>query len=370
MLNQDWFKEELIALGHTVRSVGADGHFDIKLPIPLLKFSEVVSLCGFTPDCVLIYDNSIPLFITHLDEASVPILYYAVDVQHHIQRQQFYPLCFDHIFVAQKDYLPQFVTGAAPVTWLPLWAPRYVEPSDEKIFDVLFVGTMNPALNPERVRFFDALKSLTPLTVTMGNYWELFPKAKIVINQTVKGDLNFRIFEALMCGSILLTEQTGNGLSELFEDGRALVTYERGNVHDAAQKIKALLDDTYKAASIAHYGRSLVLAHHTETARAATVNAQIQKTQKTLHNYFALAGTYTDFAKYLVNEQRTGATQATDEALRLIEKAMHLQHMLSYEVAADTLETLRFAASIGSSTACNALLAKLVAAYPAFFASS
>ena len=370
MLNQDWFKEELIALGHTVCSVGADGHFDIKLPIPLLKFSEVTSLCGFTPDCVLIYDNSIPLFITHLDEASVPILYYAVDVQHHIQRQQFYPLCFDHIFVAQKDYVPQFVSGAAPVTWLPLWAPRYVEPSAEKIFDVLFVGTMNPALNPERVRFFDALKAHVSLTIMMGNYWELFPKAKIVINQTVKGDLNFRIFEALMCGSTLLTEQTGNGLHELFEDNRALVTYQRGNIDDAVAKIQMLLQDHTKATTIAEYGRSLVLTNHTAASRAATVHNFIEKTQKITPNYFALAGTYTDFAKYLVNEQRTGAAQATNEALRLIEKAMLLQHALTYELAADILETLRFAANLGSSTSCNALLEKLMAAYPTLFAAS
>jgi hypothetical protein len=183
-------------------------------------------------------------------------------------RHSFLASAFDHVLTAQKDYIPQLQTSLSPVSWMPLWAPQYVEKSADKKFGAAFVGTLNPALNPNRVAFFDALGKLIPMHITTGYYPEIFPHAEIVVNQTVKGDLNFRVFEAMMCGALLLTEKTENGLLELFQDGHHLVTYTARDAHDAAEKVRAIMESKPRMRAIAEAGRDEVLAKHTMQHRA------------------------------------------------------------------------------------------------------
>ena len=104
--------------------------------------------------------------------------------------------------------------------------------------------------------------------ITTGYYPEVFPHAEIVVNQTVKGDLNFRVFEAMMCGALLLTEKTENGLLEVFQDGHHLVTYTARDAHDAAEKVRALMENKPRMRAIAEAGRDEVLAKHTMHHRA------------------------------------------------------------------------------------------------------
>jgi hypothetical protein len=151
---------------------------------------------------------------------------------------------------------------------MPLWAPEYVETSTDKRFGATFVGTLNPDLNADRVKFFSALGQIIPMHITSGYYPHIFPHAEIVVNQTVKGDLNFRVFEAMMCGALLLTEKTENGLFELFRDGEHLVTYTPRDPHDAAEKVRRLMSDVPRMRAIADAGRAEILAKHTMLHRA------------------------------------------------------------------------------------------------------
>jgi hypothetical protein len=179
---------------------------------------------------------------------------------------------FDHVLVAQKDYVNVFDGCGTPATWLPLWAPRYVEASDEKKWPVSFVGNLNAKLNPRRVKFFEELKPRIPIHITQGNYWEFFPFSEIVVNQTVKGDLNFRVFEAMMCGALLLTERTPNGLFEIFREGEHLVTYSPDSVDEATEKVSFLLQHPERMREIARAGRNEILAKHLPKHRAQTVH--------------------------------------------------------------------------------------------------
>ena len=146
-----------------------------------------------------------------------------------------------------------------------------MEAETETRWPVTFVGNLNPKLNPRRVRFFDMLKERIPIHIAHGNYWEIFPFADIVVNQTVKGDLNFRVFEAMMCGSLLLTEKTPNGLLDIFTEGEHLITYTPDDVDEAAAKVSALLGNPSKMRDMARRGRDEILARHTAMHRAQTV---------------------------------------------------------------------------------------------------
>ncbi len=282
VFNQDWFVEELRELGHEVVMCGTEAHMENRIPFMTNTLSAVLTQIGnFSPDAILWHDNSLPTFLlAGLESTHIPIVFFSVDTFHHESMHAFMAPIFDHVLVAQKDYVKVFDDSGTPATWLPLWAPRYVDASDEKQWAATFVGNLNPRLNPRRVAFFEALKEIIPIHIAQGNYWEFFPFADIVVNQTVKGDLNFRTFEAMMSGALLLTERTPNGLLEIFREGEHLVTYSPDNVREAAEKVTYLLQNPEQMRAVARAGREEILRNHTAKSRAKTVHEILSAVKK------------------------------------------------------------------------------------------
>lgn len=282
LLNQEWWAPELRELGHEVVTCGLSTHLEVQ---PATTFPHIDNVIkglpnGFVPDVILWLDNSAPVLLQGFETCSIPFVFYSVDAQHHYGLHSHLASCFDHILLAQKDYAPVFAKSGTPLTWLPLWASNYVEASDEKKYGAAFVGTLNKLLNPRRVEFFDRLATLVPIHLHSGGYCHIFPHSEIVVNQTVKADLNFRVFEAMMCGATLLTERTENGLLDLFRDGEHLVTYTAHNAEDAAEKIRWLLDNPNTMRAIARAGREEILQKHLPKHRAAVIHELVQNIRK------------------------------------------------------------------------------------------
>ncbi len=329
ILNQDWFAAEMRSMGHEVVTLGLATHLEVQLGRPVLQLNSVLKLLpeGFSPDVILWLDNSAPLLITGLHESSIPIAFYSVDTHHHVDLHSYLAHMMDHVFIAQKDYLHNFTATGTPVSWLPLWASRFVEASEEKKYGATFVGTRNPKLNPDRCRFFDALAQKVDIHLDMGEYWKIFPHAEIVVNQTVKRDLNFRVFEAMMCGSLLLTEASGNGLSEIFKDGEHLVLYEKDNVDSCAEKIITLLSDIQNTRRIAAAGRSEILKKHLPQHRAEEVLHVLQNIKKrppSANRYFAEMINFGAVSTMIEHTDNLAGTQAITSALTAAERALEL----------------------------------------------
>jgi hypothetical protein len=271
LINQNWFASELRNLGHEVLSCGTSQHLDHRVQAPNIHIESLLKSLpnGFRPDRIVWHDNSAPVTILGLEDCAIPSVMYSVDTHHHHSLHSYVANSFDHILVAQKDFIPNFQIRSVPSTWFPLWASEHMEPSKEKKHGAVFVGTLNRELNPARVEFFEQLQKLVPITVMQGHFPSIFPHAEIVVNQTVKGDLNFRVFEAMMSGALLLTERSTNGLLELFEDGVHLVTYTPRDPHDAAAKISSLLADPERMHRIATTGRGEIFRKHLPMHRAA-----------------------------------------------------------------------------------------------------
>ncbi len=273
IFNQDWFAAELRSLGHEVITCGFEHHLEFQIPRYMNNIADVLAnIGGPRPDALIWHDNSMPvLLMSGFDTCEIPTIFYSVDTHHHHNIHSFIAPLFDYVLVAQKDYLPVFRESDTPSSWFPLWAPRFVEAQSEKRFPATFVGNLNPQLNPRRVAFFEALQNKIPIHIAHGDYWEIFPYADIVVNQTVKGDLNFRIFEAMMCGPLLLTERTPNGLFDLFDEGTHLVTYTPDDVEEAASKVHHLRSNPNLMQEIARAGRDMVLNNHMAIHRAKTI---------------------------------------------------------------------------------------------------
>lgn len=279
LFNQSWLAAELRELGHEVLTCGHNPTLQVQTPKRVIPIQEVLKILGgFSPDLLLFLDDSMPaLLVSGLDTCDIPSILFSVDTHHHHEvHAQIAPL-FDHVLVAQQDYLHCFNRYGIPVTWFPLWAPRFIEPQAEKQVAAAFVGTLDAKLNPRRVNFFNALSQRIPIRVTSGDYAEVFPVADVVVNQTVKGDLNFRIFEAMMCGALTITERTRNGLFDLFRDGEHLVTYEPDNVEEVVERFQWIRSRPQRLREIAHAGREEILARHTPMHRAIALE-QIART--------------------------------------------------------------------------------------------
>lgn len=341
VFNQDWFRTEFEAAGHRVVTCGSRNHLDVVLPHPMLSLEYVLGQCpeDFAPDRIVIFDESAPLLVVGIEESGIPAVFFSVDVQHHYKVHRQLARNFSRTLVAQKDYLHLFSEVDAQAEWFPLWSSRTYEPSDKKDRDVVFVGTMDAALNPDRVRFFEELKTLAPVTCMQGAFWEIFPHSHIVMNQTVKGDLNFRVFEAMMSGSLLLTEETPNGLLDLFIPDEHFVTYRKNDARDAANKIHDLLSNTDRCRKIGLAGRNEILSRHTLTHRAASMLDILETLQPPDQaiNYYAMLPNYTWLYRSVKPLDSAVALRTISYCISLLKKAMATLGALSEETGMEAV---------------------------------
>ncbi len=271
VINQEWFAPSWRAMGHSVITCGYSGSRDVLLPRYFLSLQEIYQLLphNFTPDLIAILDDGTPISFADIHSAPVPVIFYSVDT-HHLGFLHFgFSDLFDHVYVAQKDYMGGF--RASHSSWLPLWCSKPSSPHPEKKFEAIFVGTMDRGLNPHRVQLLEQVQRMAPLDILQGPFERFFPFAKIILNQSVKGDLNFRVFEAMCSGALLITDRVKNGLLELFNDHEHLVTYEWNNPTDAAHQICSLLKQDSNLRKIAETGRQKVLEEHLEMHRAKCI---------------------------------------------------------------------------------------------------
>jgi hypothetical protein len=213
-----------------------------------------------------------------IEELPIPRLYWAIDVHLNFYWQRHYGRLFDCVLSAQRDYVPLFVADGVPARWLP-WGidpTLFCDQRQRRVVDLAFVGMVD-ANRPKRAAIVAELRRRFGL-VTFGEdaarrlpereMARVFGSAKIVLNESVFGDVNFRTFEALACGALLLTERTGNGLVDLFTPGVHLATY---GPDDLVAQVEHYLATPHERDRIAAAGHELVMTRHTMAARMAMV---------------------------------------------------------------------------------------------------
>lgn len=187
---------------------------------------------------------------------------------------------FDRLFLTQKDAVPGYQRLHPSVYWVPLAADAQLhqERPAERDLDIVFVGNLHPARHLDRVRLLDRLAARFTV-ITRDDLWgedmaRLFSRAKIVFNRSVGGDLNMRVFEAMAAGAMLLTDEIGAGLSDLFQDKKHLVTYRE---HDLVELAAHYLASPGERQEIARRGQAEVMAYHTYDDRAMRLTLPFTK---------------------------------------------------------------------------------------------
>lgn len=234
------------------------------------SISEIIATLpkGFSPDRIVYFDESSAIFrVRGWEDISIPSLFYSVDAHVHAAWHGPMSGVFHSVLIAQPDYSAAYASYAASVSWLPLWAPEFPKGAQNRDIPVCFRGSLDSIQRAERVRFLDAVGKEIPLDAKSGPWQEAFPRAKIVLNESIGDDVNFRVFEAMGSGALLVTPRTGNGLTKLFKDGEHLVVYERGDVTGVVAKIRHLLNHEEDLIRIAGKGSALVREAHSASAR-------------------------------------------------------------------------------------------------------
>ncbi len=264
-------------------------------------YEDLVNLAGFEPDVVVVADKSRPPFVLGIENFPCFTVCYAVDTHIH-SWYPYYAQAFDACLVSLKDHIPLFyhkMLSEKHIYWSPAFArdtdmpsPEFfsyiqnvqTEPEDMQkacapinyTWDCLFVGTVNAATTPTRKIFLEELQTHLPLYSTRGNYTDLFPQGRVIINHCEHGDLNFRVFEALACGSALVTPKVGHGFLDIFTHGKELLYYHKDNIHDAVEKIVFLQNNEEQRLEMVRNGFCLVDNAHRAKHRALAFAQTLQ----------------------------------------------------------------------------------------------
>ncbi len=142
-----------------------------------------------------------------------------------------------------------------------------VLPGVERDLDILFVGSINPLVWPEREKWLERIALLSDrhrVRIENGvfgeEYVRLLNRAKIVFNCSVDGATNARVYEAAACGALLFNEAGNVENAEILEDGVHHVTYSLENYRE---RLAYYLNHEAERASIAEAGRKRIIGEHT-----------------------------------------------------------------------------------------------------------
>lgn len=266
-IGSPFFSRALSNQGFEVRSVDFQ-------EMVVYGWDDIVRLAGFEPDVLVVADKSRPPFVVGVESFPCTTVFYCVDSHIH-SWYPYYAQAFDVCLMSLRDHIPQML-GRRLTQEQVWWTPAFAKDEDQPrpfapLWDVLFVGTVDPARTPRRHAFLDALRERVPgLAVRTGDYRALYPQGRVLLNYCEHGDLNFRVFEALGCGGCLVTPRVGHGLLDLFPEGESIATYPPDDLEALVDLLEGLLHAPDRCAAMRKAGLASIDAGHRAMHRAAS----------------------------------------------------------------------------------------------------
>ncbi|QDT40357.1 SPBc2 prophage-derived glycosyltransferase SunS [Gimesia alba] len=189
---------------------------------------------------------------------------------------------YDFVFAAQQDGARKLQNkGISSALWLPLACdPEIHRPYQvEKQYDFSFVGNL---IGQERCDLLNTLVQKYPDHFIGQKYFEemarIYSASRVVFNHSVKNDINMRVFEALGCGSLLLTNDLAeNGQAELFSEGQHFATYTCPE--EMLDKVDYYLKHESEREKLARQGHELAFSQHTYQHRMQALLTSIEDRQ-------------------------------------------------------------------------------------------
>ncbi len=181
---------------------------------------------------------------------------------------------YDRVYTFDKSAIEEYKNyGIKDVRWLPLCMSPAVHKKMyiPKVHDVSFVGN----IYPNRERLISRLRERFDVFVTkayMDEMVKVFNESKIVLNLGIGNTgIQSRVFEALGCGSFLLTNEIQQD-ARLFKDRKHLVYFNESDIEEA---VAYYLENEEEREQIALHG-------YLEANRAHTYDHRVEAVLKDL----------------------------------------------------------------------------------------
>ena len=244
----------------------------------LRALEELVEVVHLRPGDLDAFDPcGVDLFLAVNDGLDYPIpnalrprAWWAIDTHLEFDRCLARARGCDLVFAAQRNGAERLrAAGANSAEWLPLACdPEIHRPHDVPLaYDVAFVGHDFPG---PRGELSALIRRRRPASFFGQAYFDdlarVYSAARVAFNRSVKDDVNMRVFEAMACGPLLLTNDLAeNGQAEFLRDGVHLATYR--DAEELLDKLDFYLGRDALRTRIAAAGRAEVVARHTYRRR-------------------------------------------------------------------------------------------------------
>lgn len=258
---------EMRELGHEVLDVHPEpGVHDLS---PLLAEHD------FKPEVIIQQETLGPRVLLRGLEAFPGIkVYWSVDTHLNVFWQIEYVRLFDLVCSTQKHWAEhlQKQTGV-PAVWLP-WFGRCLPWRGwaRRTRDICFVGRVTQH-RPTRRRFIAFLHRRFNLEliqdIPFQEMLETYHQTRLAPNESIFGEVNFRLFEAASCGALVLNPWPIPGLEDLFDLEQEIGTYR--HALELANRIDRFRADPRLAERTAKAAWARIQAEHLPLHRARTL---------------------------------------------------------------------------------------------------
>ncbi|WP_432738230.1 glycosyltransferase family protein [Maridesulfovibrio sp. FT414] len=238
---------------------------------------------NFIPDLVLQQESlGRRVFLSGLEKLDCLKIFWSVDTHLNMHWHGLYGSLFDGVLTTQQKYIAALNERChAEICWVPWMGARPgpeigtasgVVPYRSRKHDICFVGRVSKERR-SRQWFVDYLRGNYDLHQVDGlNYSQMmeeYRQTRIVPNEAIFGEVNFRLFEACSCGCAVVTPDIGDELGNLFEIGREIEVYS--DVLELKEILDALHRDPVRAASMGLAAYERILRDHLPANRASRI---------------------------------------------------------------------------------------------------
>lgn len=279
--------EAFRSMGHEVVAVDVGENFyDVARKAAELEFD---------PDLLIQQENlGKRVFLNNLSALSCTKFFWSVDTHLNLHWHSIYSRLFDAVLTTQKKYISEFRKYGIIAYWVP-WmgvkpgaVPQLkgIKPYHKRLHEITFIGRVS-GLRKSRKWFLDFISSRYSLNVmdglTYSGMLEVYRDTRIVPNEAILNEVNFRLFEACSCACAVVTPDVGEELEELFEPGKEIEVY--GNVLELGEILDRLTKDKKAAERLALKGYARVLEDHLPENRARSILELTDKNDKNKVDY-------------------------------------------------------------------------------------
>lgn len=233
----------------------------------------------FAPDILLQFERLGPrLLLSGLEELPAVRMFWALDPHLNAFWQAPYLRLFDVALSTQLRWSPALRDcGAAEPLHLPWHAPdRPFTPFRQRPRQAGFVGRLGPT-RPARAWLAELMGRLLPQGfeladgLTVQAMLDFYCETQAVPNESITGEVNFRLFEAAGCGCAVLAQDLGPEQAAHFEPGREM--FVCADALELAETLRLLHLRPRLAEAVGRAAWERAQAEHLPAARARAVLA-------------------------------------------------------------------------------------------------